>query len=252
MAMRHGGRRGWGRVAISCIAWTGFGWVGASAQAATLPAVIVKSVPTTKKVAALTFDDGPTRKWTPEILRILNENHVKATFFAVGTEATRFPQYLQEEIKAGMEIGSHGYRHRTLRGLSETTVEQEVSANASTLEAFGAPAPKLYRLPGGKSDVTALRVLGRLGYTVIGWSVDPRDWRHIYSAEHMARLVEQHIQPGGIIIFHDGPNSSQATVDAVASIVPSLKQKGYRLVTVGQLLKDGILPKNRLPIAVHG
>ncbi len=250
MATRVRVGAGW---AVAILAWAGFGWIGASGVGAeTLPAVIVKSVPTTKRVAALTFDDGPSPKWTSDILRILHQNHVKATFFVVGKEAARFPQYLQEEIKAGMEIGSHGYRHRTLRGLSETAVEQDISQNASTLEALGARPLRLYRLPGGGSDATALRVLGRLGYTVIGWSVDPRDWRHIYSAQQMTRMVDKQIRPGGIIIFHDGPNSSQATVDAVANIIPQLKQEGYRLVTVGQLLKNAIRSGGRLPVAAQG
>lgn len=220
--------------------------LGGMARAEPLPAVVVRSVPTLKKVVALTFDDGPTRKWTPEILGVLKRNHVKATFFIVGSQVLRYPQYLQEEIKDGMDIGSHGARHVTLRGKSAEVVEREVKDNQVLLESLGAKKPTLYRLPGGNSDKVALTVLGKLGYTVIGWSVDPRDWRHRYSADQMTTIVMKHVEPGAIVIFHDGPNSSKATVDAVSKIIPELKREGYRLVTVQHLVKGLARPKNRL------
>lgn len=239
--------------------WAIFGWVfalsvlgaGWTASAETLPAMVVRSVPTLKKEVALTFDDGPTKKWTPEVLRVLDHDHVKATFFIVGTEAVRFPQYLQLELKDHMEIGSHGARHVTLRGKSAAVVEKDVTDNQEILESLGVPKLKLYRLPGGMSDKVALTVLGKLGYVVVGWSVDPRDWRHRYTAEQMTELVVKHTEPGSIIIFHDGPNSSQATVDAVQAIIPRLKQEGYRFVTVGQLIKGLSQPKNRLGPVRH-
>ncbi len=216
------------------------------AMAESLPAQVVRSVPTLKKVVALTFDDGPTKKWTPEILHVLQENHVKATFFVVGSEALRFPQYFELELQDKMEIGSHGAKHVTLRGKSAAVVEREVLDNQEILTSLGAPKPSLYRLPGGNSDKTALSVLGKLGYTVIGWSVDPRDWRHRYTAEEMTTLVLKHVEPGAIVIFHDVPNSSQATVDAVRHIIPELKREGYQFQTVGQLVKGLARRSNRL------
>lgn len=202
----------------------------------TAPAPIIRQVPTHQKVMALTFDDGPSPRWTPKILTTLTQAHVRATFFLIGSHATRYPQEVRDEIQAHMEIGSHGAEHLVLRRESAAAIRQEIESNAQILHALGAPSPRLYRLPGGASDPTALRVLGSLGYTVVGWSIDTRDWRHQASAQAMAAQVERQAHPGAIVIFHDGPNGSQATVEAVRLLIPALKAQGYRFVTVGQLL----------------
>ncbi len=205
--------------------------------AVTRPAPLIKQVLTTKKVAALTFDDGPTANWTPKILQVLNENHVKATFFVIGNQAVKRPALVKEEVDAKMEIGSHGYEHKILRHRSAEVVKQEAQQNEALLTSLGVPKPTLYRLPAGASDSTALRVLGQMGYKVIGWSIDTRDWRRRYTAEDIAKQVEKEASPGAIIIFHDGPNSSEATVDAVKQIIPALKTQGYQFDTVSRMLK---------------
>ncbi len=221
---------------------------GEATAAKLAPPVVVRSVPTLKKVVALTFDDGPTKKWTPEILHVLQRNQVKATFFVVGRQALRYPQYLHEEIKAGMEVGSHGANHMTLKGKPAALIEREVNENKEILESLGVPKPHLYRLPGGNSDKLALSVLTKLHYTVVGWSIDPHDWRHRYSADQLTTMVMKHIEPGAIVIFHDGPNSSEATVKAVAQIIEQLKHEGYRPLTVSRLIQSAELPHNRLPL----
>lgn len=205
--------------------------------AVTRPAPVIKSVLTTKKVIALTFDDGPTPKWTPKVLQVLKENHVKATFFVIGSHAMQRPALLKEEVDAKMEIGSHGYEHIILKNKSPEAVKQEIQQNEALLTSLGVPKPSVYRLPAGSSDSTALRVLGEMHYKVIGWSIDTRDWRRRFSADHMAQQVEKQAAPGSIVIFHDGPNSSQATVDAVKQLIPALKQQGYQFDTVSQMLK---------------
>lgn len=233
----------------------GFAWPSPAHAAPPQKAVVIRAVPTLNKVVALTFDDGPTRTWTPEILNVLRQNGVRATFFVIGSQVTKYPQYFEQELKDHMEIGSHGATHLRLKNKPAAEVEREVKENASILESLGAPKPTLYRLPAGVSDKSALEMLGRLGYTVIGWSIDPRDWRHRYTAEQMTELVLKAIQPGSIIIFHDGTNSSKATVDAVKAIIPALKAKGYRFETVGRLIRDMPQPRNRLagaPASRHG
>jgi peptidoglycan/xylan/chitin deacetylase (PgdA/CDA1 family) len=207
------------------------------------PANVVTQVPIAEKAVALTFDDGPTPRWTPQVLALLTQEHVPATFFVIGQQVARYPNLVADEVKAGMEVGNHGFQHRLLRRLDARAVAAEVQQAADLIEGAGAPAPRLYRLPAGVYDRTALEVLGQLGYTVIGWSVDPRDWRHRYTAQQMEQMVLRQVGPGAIIIFHDGTNSSQATLDAVRAIIPALRQQGYRFVTVSQLLS---LVKGRL------
>ena len=211
-----------------------FPWFGHTAQSK--PAPVIRQAVTTHKVIALTFDDGPSPKWTPKVLTVLNQNHVKATFFLIGSHATRQPLLVHEEVKDKMDIGSHGANHQILKNQSATVVRQEVETNAQILQSLGVPKPTLYRMPGGASDATALTVLGQLGYHVIGWSIDTRDWRHRTTAEAMAKKVEKEATPGAIVIFHDGPNGSEATVQAVQMLIPVLKKEGYRFVTVHQLL----------------
>ncbi|MCY0878733.1 MAG: polysaccharide deacetylase family protein [Firmicutes bacterium] len=219
-----------------------FSWFPWHHPAVSRPAPIIKQVLTTQKVVALTFDDGPTRTWTPQILKILKDNHVRATFFVIGSHAIQRPDVLKEEVDAGMEIGSHGYQHLTLRQKDSQLVKREIAQNEELFQSLGVPKPSLYRLPGGASDATALKVLGEMGYKVIGWSVDTRDWRRRFSASQLAERVMNQVEPGAIVIFHDGPNSSMATVDAVKAIIPQLKKAGWKFDTVSELLKLERLP----------
>lgn len=222
-----------------------FPWFGHATQSQ--PAPVIRQAVTNQKVMALTFDDGPSPKWTPKVLAVLNQNQVQATFFLIGSHATRQPLLVRQEVKDKMEIGSHGAEHRILRNQSAAVVKQEVETNAQILQSLGAPKPTLYRMPGGAADATALTVLGHLGYQVIGWTIDTRDWRHRSTAEAMAQKVENEATPGAIVIFHDGPNGSQATIQAVQMLIPALKKEGYRFVTVTQLLHDEkSQPKSRI------
>jgi peptidoglycan/xylan/chitin deacetylase (PgdA/CDA1 family) len=198
---------------------------------------VINQVMTDQKVLALTFDDGPTKTWTPQVLSVLKRDHIRATFFVIGSHAQRRPDILGEEAKAGMEIGSHGFQHLVLRHREAATVAAEIRANEALFAQLGVPQPTLYRLPGGASDRTARAVLGQMGYQVIGWTIDTRDWRRRYTGLEMANHVVHDVTPGCIVIFHDGPNSSAATVDAVARLIPALKQQGWRFDTVSQLLK---------------
>lgn len=206
-------------------------------SAASRPASLsVMSVPTSQKAIALTFDDGPTARWTPKILAVLRAQKVKATFFVIGQMAQRYPSLIRAEVRAGMDVESHGYAHLVLSRKNETVTLSEVTGVADMLTSLGVPAPHLYRMPAGIYDAAALKTLGQLGYTVVGWSVDPRDWRHVYSAAQMVHIVLKQAAPGGIIIFHDGTNSSAATVTAVQEVIQALTRDGYRFVTVKQLL----------------
>ncbi|WP_053958301.1 polysaccharide deacetylase family protein [Sulfobacillus thermosulfidooxidans] len=214
-------------------------------------APIIRQAMTPHKVVALTFDDGPSPRWTPKVLAVLHKDHVHATFFIIGSHALRHPALVRDEQRAGMDIESHGHQHLILRHRTAAEVRQEVEYNAHILKSLGVPHPTLYRLPGGAADPIALQVLGQMGYRVIGWSIDPRDWQHRYSAAQMVHRIATQIHPGAIIIFHDGPNGSQATVDTVAQIIPALKRDGYRFLTVPQLLQDEAQAQHRSPGTPH-
>ncbi|HVB09386.1 MAG TPA: polysaccharide deacetylase family protein, partial [Bacillota bacterium] len=116
------------------------------------PVRLIRSVPTTAKAIALTFDDGPSPKYTPMILQLLQENGAHATFFVIGQEVERYPQILKAEVDGGNEVGNHGYHHLTLQNVSTDQLVSEVQTAEQTLVSLTGSQPTLYRLPGGKSD----------------------------------------------------------------------------------------------------
>jgi peptidoglycan/xylan/chitin deacetylase (PgdA/CDA1 family) len=205
---------------------------------------LVRSVPVTDKLIALSFDDGPSPRYTPAVLDILQREGVHATFFVIGQEAERQPALLRREHDLGMEIGNHGMHHRRLAGLAPPEVEAEVREAARVIRAVTGTAPTLYRLPQGIGDETSLRVLGRLGYTVIAWSVDPRDYQR-RTAQALAADILRQSAPGRIIILHDGGGRRAASVDALAQVLPRLRAEGYRVTTVGDLLRSAGFPLPR-------
>lgn len=201
----------------------------------------IRGVPLTSKVVALTFDDGPSPVFTPKVLDLLRQSGAHATFFVLGQEALRYPDLLKQEVRDGNEIGLHGMRHLVLYGRQTDEVEAEVREAEDTVTGILGKKPVLYRLPQGKGDTVAREVLGRRGYLIIQWSVDPRDYLRP-SPEAMVASVMRQVKPGTIIIFHDGGGPRSRTVEAVAQILPRLKADGYTVTTVGDLLARAHFP----------
>lgn len=196
---------------------------------------LVRHVMTQKKVVAFTFDDGPSPQATPLLLELLKKEGVKATFFIIGQEAVRFPELVSREVQEGHEIGNHGMHHKALGRITEADIQQEVSDGAAALRTAGAPQPRLYRFPKALSSPAAYRVLGKTGYTAVGWSVDPRDYQRRTTEALIADTLKA-TKPGDIVIFHDGPGRRQVTLQALKSIIPQLKAMGFKFVTVSQLM----------------
>lgn len=215
--------------------WWGAGAPGYRAQA-TAEVHVVHRVCTSRHLLALTFDDGPNRTFTPQVLSLLRHYHGRATFFLVGQEALAYPDVVQGLRAAGMEIGNHGMHHRVLRGLTPEEVRAEVLDGERAIAQAGGGRTRLYRLPRGKMDCVSLRVLRELGYTVVGWSVDTQDWC-TPPARHIADTILQHLAPGQIVLLHDGPRQRAHTVEALRLLLPELRRRGYALVTVSELLR---------------
>ena len=182
---------------------------------------IIKNVPTTRKVVALTFDDGPLDKTTPEILGILREKNIRATFFVLGEQVVRFPMLVQQEIMEGHEVGSHGYDHMNLTRLTAAQVKEQLE-NTENLISLFAPAPTLFRPPGGNYNDTVLKLARDRGYLVILWSIDTSDWR-LHSVGKIVSLASKNIKPGSIILLHDGIYPS-ATPEALEFIIDNLSK----------------------------
>ncbi|WP_420829088.1 polysaccharide deacetylase family protein [Brevibacillus fulvus] len=196
----------------------------------------IHRIDTKKKVVALTFDDGPDAKYTPLILELLHRNKVPATFFVLGSQAEKYPKVMDWIKKAGHEIGNHGYYHYDLHKLTEQEIYDEIKrAEKSILKTTGI-LPQYYRPPGGVMTPDVMSAVQSSGYDIIHWSVDPRDWSLKRSASVITNSVKENLTSGDIVLFHDGGQNQRQTLSALQGLITDLKKKGYKFVTVSQLL----------------
>ncbi len=187
-----------------------------------------------RRVIALTFDDGPS-PYTPAILRVLERLHAPATFFVVGQQLRYFSAALQQEIRHGFPIGDHTENHAWLIRLSRAGQSAQIEEQAAAVHRLGAPTPSLFRPPYGAYNSTTLGILRHLRMLMVLWSIDPGDWR-LPGTKSIVSTVLGHARPGAIVILHDGGGNRSETVAALPEIIGQLRRRGYRLVTVPELL----------------
>lgn len=187
---------------------------------------------------ALTFDDGPHPRYTPQILDILDEYNIKATFFIVGVNAKNYPDTMEEVIKRGHEIGNHTYSHPHVSCLNSITLKDEVEKCESTVYGLTDYKTKLFRPPEGMIDADVRQVLRSLDYKVILWDIDTRDWAHV-SPEEIAENVTDNISSGDIILMHDYIAYDSPTPEAMKIFIPKLLKKGYKFVVISELIGLG-------------
>jgi len=185
---------------------------------------------TQEKVVALTFDDGPDPTDTPDVLDILKEKKVCATFFVLGQAAQSNPYLLKRLVNEGHEIGNHSFNHdyqqrRLVEEMNQT--DKEVFAATGTHTYF-------YRPPGGFLSKSQLEIIKGNGHVVALWSVDSKDWRNP-GIKQIVDNVMKHVFPGAIILMHDGGYHRTQTVKALGPIIDALRERGYRLVTLSEL-----------------
>lgn len=201
---------------------------------------VVKSVQTAEKLVALTIDDGPHYKTTPELLRVLTEKQVKVTFFVLGTNVSTHPELVAQEVAAGHEIGIHGFSHNLLSKMDNASCAADLD-KAEQVIARVAPRPVLFRPPGGAYNHNVLAEARKRGYTTVLWSIDPRDWTRP-PAGQVIQVVLAQVKPGSIVLMHDGQDRLP-TIDAISEIVDALREKGYTFVTVSELLERSEMRK---------
>ncbi|MEG6584303.1 polysaccharide deacetylase family protein [Dendrosporobacter sp. 1207_IL3150] len=195
---------------------------------------VIKKVPTTQKVVALTIDDGPHERATPELLDTLRQKQVKVTLFVLGKNIERNASILAQAASDGHEIANHAFSHKFLNKFTPTEFAEEILATEKLITAV-APKPTLFRPPGGGYNDVLVAEARRLGYTTILWSIDTRDWQGI-SADQLVSIVMKNVKPGSIILMHDGQYPI-ATTKAIGTIIDRLHAEGYSIVTVSELLK---------------
>lgn len=182
---------------------------------------------------ALTFDDGPHPANTPRLLDLLKAKNVKATFYVVGTNAKRYPEIMRRIVAEGHEIGNHSVTHPNLSKLSADGVRNELRVCHEAIVAATGVAPRTMRPPyGAITSAQKSWIKKEFGYSSILWSVDPLDWKKPGSSVVASRLVSG-ASPGGILLAHD---IHAGTIDAMPSTIDQLLARGFRFVTVTQLL----------------
>jgi peptidoglycan/xylan/chitin deacetylase (PgdA/CDA1 family) len=188
-----------------------------------------------RRVVALTFDDGPG-PFTPQVLSILERNHINGTFFMIGQQVRGSDALLRRSLRDGNALGNHTFTHANVSGggLGQLTSTQGAIRRASGY------TPCLFRAPYGAVSGTIIGQARGLGMDTIEWDVDPRDWSTPGTGAIYSRIVGA-ARPGSIILMHDGGGPRGQTVAALPRIIATLRRRGYGFVTVPQLL--GLRPK---------
>lgn len=197
---------------------------------------IIWHVNTKNKMIALTFDDGPSPTFTPQILDILKKNNAKATFFVVAQRAEKLPDIVRRMVYEGHEVANHTYNHPYLNGITEKEFQDELALADKTLIKVTGVKPKLFRPPGGYYNEKIVRVAKEMGYRVVIWSWEQqsRDWANPGTAA-IIRSVLKNAAGGNIVVFHDQGGNRTQTVQALQPIINGLKENGFKLVTVSDM-----------------
>lgn len=189
------------------------------------------------KQIALTFDDGPHPRYTEEILQILKEYQIPATFFIIGVNAEAYPKQLQQIVDSGCEIGNHTYAHRHQQELSAKELKEEFLQCEETLVRLVGIRPRLLRPPEGKITDALQSVACELQDQVILWNIDTLDWR-LNPSDRIVQTVMKNVKGGDIILMHDYVSGGNTTCAALRQLIPKLLSQGYSFVTVSELI-DG-------------
>ena len=202
-----------------------------------IPADAPAEIPEDIKYVALTFDDGPKRSSTSRLLDGLQERGVNVTFFLVGEQIEANKDIVIRMRDEGHQIGNHTWTHQRLENADATLVSQEVTKTEECLEALLGGGKYWLRPPSGIVPPATEKLMM---VPMIKWSVDPRDWE-CRNTEKVVQAILQDVQPNSIILLHD---IYQTSVDAAIQIIDTLEEKGYRFVTVEELLEiNGIEPQ---------
>lgn len=190
------------------------------------------------KYAVLTFDDGPSGRFTSALLDGLKERNVKATFLLCGYRIKDYPDLTRRIRDEGHEIGLHGYSHGCMAAMPRSKIDRELSDTMALLPEGCCPA--FLRPPGGNISLTVQQAAQDANLAILTWSIDPRDWE-IHDAAAVEREVVEHVHDGDVILLHDMSDSSVA---AALAIVDALQEQGYVFCTASELASvRGVSPE---------
>ncbi len=201
---------------------------------ASKPVMLKRAIHTTNQVVALTFDDGPSSLYTPQILAILQAEQIPAAFFIIGSQAKKHPGILSEMAATGYIVGNHTYSHSMLGDASASEIFGEIEKTEKVIKEATGVGSHWFRPPGGSMSLAIVESATLEGCRTILWSVDPLDWMRP-SADTICDRVMNQIHPGAVILLHDGGGDRSATVQALPKIITALREKGYSFVKLDEI-----------------
>jgi len=224
------------------------------------------SGPKDRRIVALTYDDGPNPPYTDQLLAVLRAEHVHATFFVVGRAVAAYPQVVRRERLDGNAIGNHTWSHEHLVLDDRSALRRTLDRTDRAIFAAAGVRPHIMRPPFGARDWLVLGEVRKLGYTPVMWSVPlANDWEYPPSRVIAARVL-RYVGDGAIIDLHDGNQGilckhrrispricdRSADVEATRLIVDALKRRGYRFVTIPELLRMQAAKATRIAVRAGG
>ena len=195
-----------------------------------IPLLVLRVHAVETKYVALTFDDGPSGRFTERLLDGLYDRGARGTFLLCGYRIQQYPELTQRIADEGHEIGIHGYSHKTMKNMSRRSIAQEIMDTEDLLPE--GCRVRFLRPPGGFLSDPVVEVAGARGLPILKWSVDPRDWATGDTAAIETAVLDR-IKDGDIVLLHDMSDSS---VDAALAIVDRLLEQDFEFVTVSELV----------------
>jgi len=198
-----------------------------------------------QKLVAVTFDDGPSPVWTPQILEALKQSGIKATFFMIGEQVLKYPDIARRVVAEGHEIGNHSFDHHVLLYYTNDELEKEIIRAEEAIEVVTGVTTRYFRPPKAWLTDKEKQKIRQMGYKVILWSLNSKDWV-TFDDKYIIRYLVKRTRPGDIILFHDSGGvfsieggDRHETVLTIPRLVEKLKEKGYKFVTISELLAKG-------------
>lgn len=199
-------------------------------------------VHTDKKRVALTFDDGPSRAWTPKVLDVLREEKVRATFFMIGHHVRKYPDIARQVASEGHMIGNHGYAHSVMLYYTPAEIEEEIRYTEHVIREATGQTTKYFRPPKAWLRRKIKSRVRQMGYETVLWSLNSKDWVS-FNHKRIVRYLERHVRNGDILLFHDSGSvtsteggTRRQTVKAVSLLARKLREKGFEFVTIEELI----------------